>query len=47
MKIKLFDSFTTEQLEMYINEFISDKEIIDIKYAESSNGYSALIMYKE
>lgn len=55
MKVKIIDDVNTPSLEDSINEFIKDKEIIDIKYQiNSCQGnlglvitISALIMYKE
>ena len=54
MKIKIFDEDHEEDLENKINEFIEDKEVIDIKYSvgvsifseEQIYCFSALIMYK-
>lgn len=54
MKVKIFDFQHEIDLEKAINQFIKDKEIIDIKYQISNfyDGknqiytYSALIMYK-
>ena len=55
MNVKIFDEEHEEDLEAKINDFIEDKEIIDIKYQisvamfseEQVYCYSALIMYKE
>ena len=55
MKVKIIDDVDTPSLEDEINDFIEDKEIIDIKYQiNSCQGnlglvitISALIMYKE
>ena len=55
MKVKIIDDVDTPSLEDNINEFIKDKEIIDIKYQiNSCQGnlglvltISALIMYEE
>ena len=54
MLIKIFDEEHEKDLEDDINDFISDKEIVDIKYQigvtmfseEQIYCYSALIMYK-
>lgn len=54
MKIKIFDEDHEADLENKINEFIEDKEVIDIKYSvgvsvfseEQIYCFSALIMYK-
>ena len=54
MKVKVFDEDHEEDLESKINEFIIDKEIIDIKFSVSVSVFSeeqiycfsALIMYK-
>lgn len=55
MKVKLFDCETEEELEKVINEFIIDKEFIDIKYQvaigicgeEQIYCFSALIIYSD
>jgi len=54
MKVKLFDESHEKDLESAINEFIIDKNIIDIKYStsiavsgeEQIYCFSALVMYK-
>ena len=54
MKVKIFDEDHEEDLESKINDFIEDKEIIDIKYSVSVSifseeqiyCFSALILYK-
>ena len=54
MKVKIFDEDHEEDLESKINDFIEDKEIIDIKYSVSVSVFSeeqiycfsALILYK-
>ena len=54
MNVKIFDEDHEEDLENKINEFIEDKEIIDIKYSvavgvfseEQIFCFSALVMYK-
>ena len=35
MKVKLFDYESEKDLEECINDFIEDKEVIDIKYSTS------------
>jgi len=54
MKVKVFDESHEEDLEISINDFIMDKEIIDIKFSvgvsvgeDQIYCFSALIMYKE
>ena len=55
MKVKIFDESHELDLEDDINKFISDKEIIEIKYsvAITTSGedqiycYTALIIYQE
>lgn len=53
MKVKIMSSDSTYELEKLINDFIKDKELIDIKYQIlKMNGlrlgyYSALIIYDE
>ena len=54
MKVKLFDENHEKDLEDSINEFILDKEVIDIKYKvaisvfseEQIYCFSALVMYE-
>lgn len=54
MKVKIFDEMHEKDLENSINEFITDKDVIDIKYnisiaisgEEQIYCFSALIMYK-
>ena len=54
MKVKIFDESHEKDLEESINEFIIDKNIVDIKYnvsiavsgEEQIYCFSALIMYK-
>ena len=54
MKVKVFDESHEKDLENSINEFIVDKDIIDIKFNVSTSVsgeeqiycFSALIMYK-
>jgi hypothetical protein len=55
MKVKIFDEESETDLEQDINDFINDKELIDIKY-EVSIGicgedqiycFSAMIIYQE
>lgn len=55
MQVKIFDEEHEQDLEDSVNDFIEDKEIIDIKYEVSISVfseeqvycYSAMIMYKE
>lgn len=55
MQIKIFDEEHEKDLEDSVNDFIADKNIIDIKYQvsigvfseEQIYCYSALIIYKE
>lgn len=54
MKVKIFDEDHEEDLENKINDFIEDKEVVDIKYSigvsvfseEQIYCFSALILYK-
>lgn len=54
MKVKVFDCDHESDLEASINDFIEDKEVIDIKFSVSSSifaeeqiyCFSALIVYK-
>lgn len=53
MKVKILcDSYMTE-LENMINEFIKDKEVINVSFSDACSNdwllgtYSALILYKE
>ena len=55
VNVKIFDEDHEEDLENKINEFIENKEVIDIKYSigvsvfseEQIYCFSALIMYKQ
>ncbi len=55
MKVKVIDESHEKDLESSINEFIVDKDIIDIKFSCSASVFSeeqiycfsALIMYKD
>ena len=55
MKVKVFDENHEKDLENSINEFIQDKDIIDIKFNVSTSVcgeeqiycFSALIMYDD
>lgn len=54
MKVKVFDCDHEKDLEESVNNFINDKEVIDIKYQvaiealgeEQIYCFSAMIMYK-
>lgn len=51
-KVKIIGNDTEEHLEKEINDFIKDKNVIDIKYTQAYIGYensymSALIIYEE
>lgn len=54
MKVKIFDENHEKDLEESINNFIQDKEVIDIKYQvaisvfseEQIYCFSALVMYE-
>ena len=55
MKVKVFDESHEKDLEESINNFIVDKEVLDIKYQvaisvfseEQIYCFSALVMYEE
>ena len=55
MKVKVFDESHEKDLEESINNFIEDKEVLDIKYQvaisvfseEQIYCFSALVMYEE
>lgn len=51
MKVKIIETLNPPDLEEEINEFIEDKQIIDIKFECSTSRnnnfyYQAMIMYK-
>lgn len=48
MRVAVFKSLSASNVERDINNFIAmnNYEIIDIKWASSSDGFSALIIYK-
>lgn len=51
MKVEIFSIRDTGILQRYINDFISDKNVIDIKFSHSEEDYAStcycLIMYEE
>lgn len=55
MLIKMFDEEHEQDLEDKVNDFIEDKEVIDIKYQlavamfseDQIYCYSAMVLYKE
>lgn len=51
MKIKIFTGTNTEALEKRVNEFLKDKNVIDIKYQSYFDNRfiydSVLVIYKE
>lgn len=55
MKVKVFDESHEKDLEKSINDFIVDKEVIDIKFnvciavsgEEQLYCFSAMVMYKK
>lgn len=53
MKVKILCSNYMMELEDSINEFIKDKEVINVSFSDACSndgifgGYSALILYKE
>ena len=47
MKVKIFTSSFLLGLEAKINEFICDKEVIDIKFQSYDKFMLTLIIYKE
>ena len=55
MKVKILDDILSLRLENKVNDFIKDKEIIDIKFTRNmasgeytfSTVYCVLIMYKD
>ena len=40
MKIKIFKGFTVNNLESKVNEFIQDKEVVDIKQSAVIDGFT-------
>ena len=46
MKVKTIQELCLRDLENSINDFIVDKEVVDIKQLDDSNSYVVLIMYK-
>ena len=49
LKVKIFTEFGSKNLEEKINAFISNIDVVDLKYSIASNQamrtYSVLIMY--
>jgi hypothetical protein len=46
-KLKIFESDSTTELEKYINDFIKDKLVIDIKLAAHRYSCTAIVLYKD
>lgn len=46
MKVKFFPASMFETLEIYINSFISDKKVIDVKVKYSPVGFYAIVLYE-
>ena len=47
MKVKIFADSNYDTLEGWINDFIKDKTVIDIKFTTSQYTTKALVMYLE
>lgn len=47
MKVKIFADSNYATLEEWINDFIKDKTVIDIKFTTSKYTTKALIMYSD
>lgn len=47
IKLKIFESDSTTELEKYINDFIKDKLVIDIKLAAHRYSCTAIVLYKD
>lgn len=51
MKVKIIHQYRDRPLDLSINDFIKDKEVIDIKYSMCAYGGdsfdSALVIYKD
>lgn len=51
MKVKIIHQYRERPLDLSINDFIKDKEVIDIKYSMCAYGGdsfdSALVIYKD
>ena len=47
MKVKIFSGVSSSFFEDKVNDFIKNKEIIDIKFQKEDKTYYAFIMYKE
>lgn len=46
MKVKFFPASMFETLEIYINSFISDKKVIDVKVDYTPTGFYAIVLYE-
>lgn len=46
-KLKIFESDSTTELEKYINDFIKDKLVIDVKLAAHRYSCTAIVLYKD
>lgn len=55
IQVKIFNDHDLDRLEKWINEFLSDVELVDIKYTSTKTSsayneeidYSALVIYKK
>lgn len=46
-KVKIFDSIYADNVEIIVNEFITDKNVVDIQYQYNGHRHSVLIVYEE
>lgn len=46
VKVKFFSDTDLERLEVNVNEFTKQREIIDIKITESSDDWTCLVIYR-
>lgn len=46
VKVKFFSDTDLERLEVNVNEFTKQREIIDVKITESADDWTCLVIYR-
>lgn len=44
-KVKIFTHPRSSEIERLVNEFVQDKDVIDVKYICKEEYYSAMVIY--
>lgn len=47
MRVEIITNFSCLELERDINDFIEEKEVLDIKFVASGLSHTAMIIYKD